>query len=81
MSYHRWTNLGETLQGDLVGKLKDIIWWNDFKNRECNCNSTTKVKGTYAYGGECGTYSVVYKLVSRLCIYLMWEKLKTPSTR
>ena len=68
MSYLRFPNLGETLQVNMVGKLRKEIWSKDFKNCECNCNSTTKVKGTYAYGGECRAYCVVYKLACRLCI-------------
>ena len=68
MSYHRLPNLGEILQGDMVGKLRKLIELKDFLNRECNCNSTTKVKGTCAYEGEFIAFCVVYKVTCRLCI-------------
>ena len=45
MSYHRFPNLGEVLQGDMIGKLRKGIGSKDFLDRECNCSSTTKVKG------------------------------------
>jgi hypothetical protein len=37
MSYHRFPNLREMLQGDLSIKLTDNIESMDFKARECNC--------------------------------------------
>ena len=62
MSYHQFPNLGEILQGDLVGKIRKVIGSKGFLNRECNCNYTTKVKGTCAYRGECRAHFVVYKV-------------------
>ena len=44
MSYHRFPNLGEVLQGDMIWKLRKGIGSKDFLDRECNCNSTKKVK-------------------------------------
>ena len=48
MSYRILLNLGEILQGDMVGKLRKGIGSKDFLNCECNCNSRTKVKVTCA---------------------------------
>ena len=53
MSYHKFPNLGEIPQGDLVGNIKKGIGSKDFPNHECDCNYTTKVKVTCNYGGEC----------------------------
>ena len=53
MSYHRFPNLGELLQGDLVIKIRRNLASKDFIDTECNCNTNTKVKGKCAYGGEC----------------------------
>ena len=37
MSYHIFPNLGEVLQGDMIGKLRKGIGSKDFLDRECNC--------------------------------------------
>ena len=66
MSYHRFPNLGEFLQGGIVGKLRKVIGPKDFLNCEFNCGSTTKVKGTYAYKGDCRACGVVYKVTCKL---------------
>ena len=65
MSYHIFPNLGEILQGDLVGKLREGIVLKDFLNRECNCISTTKVKGECAYEGGCRACCIVYKVTCK----------------
>ena len=59
MSYHRFPNLGEILQGDLVGKLRKGIGSKDFLNCECNCSSMKKVKGECAYEGDCRACCIV----------------------
>ena len=53
MSYHRFPNLGEVLQGDMIGKLRKGIGSKYLLDRECNCSSTTKVKFECAYEGDC----------------------------
>ena len=68
MYYPRFHNLGEILQGDMVGKFRKGIRSKYFLNRECNCNSTTKVKVTCAYKGECRTCCLFYKVIYRLCL-------------
>ena len=62
MSYDKFTNLGQTLQGDLMGKLMDGITSIDFKPRKCNCHKSAKGEnGVCAYNGECRRSIVVYK--------------------
>ena len=39
----------------------------DFPDRECNCNTNTKVKGRCAYGGECQRCCVIYKVTCKCC--------------
>ena len=67
MSYHRFQNLGELLQGDLTCKLREGIYSKDFQDRECNCNEGSKVDGLCAYNGQCRKSCVVYKVTCRIC--------------
>ena len=67
--YHWFPNLGEILQGDIVGKIRKRIGLKYFLNLECKCNSTIKVKGKCANGDECRAYCAVYKLACRKCVY------------
>ena len=59
MSYLRFPNLDEILQGDLLGKLRERIGLNNFLHRECNCISTTKLKVECAYEGDCRACCIV----------------------
>ena len=68
MSYRILLNIGEILQGDMVGKLRKVIGSKVFLNRKCNFNSTTKAKGTCAYEGEFRACCVVYKVTCRQCL-------------
>ena len=62
MSYHRFPNLLETLQGDLCSKLNEPWYSADFMERPCNCcRRTRRENGTCLYGGECRKSVVVYK--------------------
>ena len=65
MSYHRFPNLGEVLQGDMIGKLKKGTVSKDFSDRECNCSSTKKVKGECAYEGDCRACCIFYKVTCK----------------
>ena len=67
MSYHRLPNLGELLQGDLVSNIRRNLASKDFPDRECNCNTNTKVKERCAYGGECRRCCVIYKVTCKFC--------------
>ena len=68
MSYHRFPNISEILQFDLVGKLREGIGSKDFLNRECNFSYTTKVIGECAYEGDCRECCVVYNATCKLYI-------------
>ena len=67
MSYHRFQNLGELLQGDLTAKLREDIVSKDFMHRDCNCNKNCKVNGLCAYNGDCRKCCIVYKVTCRIC--------------
>ena len=67
MSYHRLPNLGELVQGYLVSKTRRNLASKDFLNREYNCNTTKKVKGRCAYGGECRRCFVIHKVTCKCC--------------
>ena len=67
MSYHRFPKSGELLQGDLVSKIRRNLATKDFLDRECNCNTTTKVKSRCAYGGECRRCCVICKVTCKRC--------------
>ena len=81
MSYHKFPNMGENLQGDLTSKLMEGIESKDFYKLECNCNKNTKENGECIYGGDCWASNVVYKAECRCCgkIYVgnTQQKLKT----
>ena len=78
MSYLRFPNLDEILQGDLLGKLRERIGLNNFLHRECNCISTTKLKVECAHEGYCRACCVVYKVTRKNAFQCIWESLKTP---
>ena len=67
MSYHRYTNLREIFQGDLVNKLMDGIQSLDFIERDCNCRTDTKVNGKCLYGGNCRVSCIVYSIKCKIC--------------
>jgi hypothetical protein len=67
MSYHKFSNLREILQGDLNRKLMDGIISHDFMDRPCNCNCASKIDGKCAYNGECRKMCVVYKATCKIC--------------
>ena len=61
MSYHRFPNLRETIQGDLTVKLNDNIISSDFRDRPCNCCSKLKPNGQCIYKGNCRKSITIYK--------------------
>ena len=67
MSYHKFPNMGENLQGDLTSKLMEGIGLNDFQKLKCNCNKNTKMNGECIYGDNCRASMVVYKAESKCC--------------
>ena len=65
MSYHRFPNLGELLQGDLISKIIRDLASKDVLDRECNCNTNTKVNGRRINGGGCRRCYVIYKVTCK----------------
>jgi hypothetical protein len=62
MSYHRFTNLRETLQGDLQGKINLGVESKDFMKEDCNCKGN---KGDCNYDGICRDKVVVYEITCK----------------
>ena len=67
MYYHRFPNLVELLQGDMVIKNRRNMAFKDPLDRECNCNTTTKVKVRCAYVVECRRCCDICKVTCKCC--------------
>ena len=65
MYYHRFPNLGELIQWDLVSKPRKGLAPKYFVSRERNCKPTMKVHVRCAYKGECRRCCVVYKVTPK----------------
>ena len=52
MSYHRFNNLEELLNGDLAAKTGRGIFSKHLMDRECNCSLPSKVNGKSVYEGK-----------------------------
>ncbi len=63
MSYHRFTNLRETLQGDLSGKITHDVESKDFMKEKCNCMGRNKEGCNY--DGICRDKIVVYEITCK----------------
>ena len=70
ISYHRFPNLGERIQVDLVIKLRKVLESKYFFNGDWNCKSATKVNGICSYKGECCKCCSFYKVTCKFCKYL-----------
>ena len=57
ISYHKFPNVREHLQGDLTTKLMEGIDSKEFRTLECNCRDPKKC----SYFGQCRTPVVVYQ--------------------
>ena len=60
MSYHRFTNLRELLQGNLTTKLNKDVTSLDFQPLECNCRPGKGDKGC-GYNNICRNRMIVYE--------------------
>ena len=67
MSYHKFPNLREILQGDLNGKILKGIGSRDFEPLPCNCSAPSKHNGICIFNGKCRHSIVVYKATCRIC--------------
>ena len=62
MSYHRFNNLSELLNGDLAAKIGQGILLKDFMDRECNCYPQSKFNGSCIYKGNCRSKCLIYEV-------------------
>ena len=63
MSYHRFSNVKELLNGDLTSKLMDGIIDTDVQDLECNCNRLSKnIDGKCIFDGKCRLQMAIYEI-------------------
>ena len=62
MSYHRYNNLAELLNGDLTAKMGRGIFSKDLMTRECNCSNPSKINGKRVYEGKCRSKRIIYEV-------------------
>eukprot|EP00957_Ditylum_brightwellii_P028329 2139624-Ditylum_brightwellii.AAC.1 len=67
MSYRRFTNLQEKLQGDFVAKVNEDVESLDFMDRPCNHSKHCFVNGTCVYKGGCRKQCIVYMARYKIC--------------
>ena len=67
MSYHRYNNLAELLNGYLAAKIGRGIFSRDLMDRECNCSLPSKVNGKCVYKGRCRYKCIIYELKCSTC--------------
>ena len=67
MSYHRFNNLAELLNGDLATKTGQGIFSKDLMDRECNCSLPSKVNGKCVYEGKCRSKCIIYQVECSMC--------------
>ena len=67
MSYHKFNNLAELLNGDLAEKIRREIFSKDLMDRECNCSLPYKVNGTFVYEGKYRSKFIIYEVKCFMC--------------
>ena len=67
MSYHRYNNLAELLNGDLTAKIGRDIFSKDLMDRECNFSLPSKFNGKCVYEGKCRSKCIIYELKFSKC--------------
>ena len=67
MSYHRYNNLAEPLNGDLAAKIGRGIFSKDLMDRECNFSLPFKVNGKCVYEGKCRSKCIIYEVKCIKC--------------
>ena len=67
MSYHRFNNLAELLNGYLAAKIGQGIFFEDLMDRECNCSLPSKVNGKFVYEGKCRSKCIIYEVKCSTC--------------
>ena len=61
MSYHRFNNLAELLNGDLAKKIGRVIFSKDLMDIECNCSLPSKANGKCVYEGKWRSIFIIYE--------------------
>ena len=59
MSYHKFSNVCQLFNGDLMGKMMTGIDDETWASRPCNCNWSSKINGACMYEGKCKESVVV----------------------
>ena len=67
MSYHRYNNLAELLNGDLAAKIGRGIFSKDLMDRECNCYLQSEVDRKFVYEGRCRSKCIIYEVKCSTC--------------
>ena len=67
MSYHRFNNLQELLNGYLAAKIGRGIFSKDIMDRECNCSLPSKVNRKCVYEGNCRSRCIIYEVKCCMC--------------
>ena len=67
MSYHRFNNLAELLNGDIATKIGQGILSRDLMDRECNYSLPNLFNRTCAYKGKFRREKKTYKVKCSMC--------------
>ena len=67
MSYHRFNNLAELINGYLAAKIGRGIFSKDLMDRKCNCYLPSKVNGKCVYKGKCRSRCIIYEEKFSMC--------------
>ena len=62
MSYHRFNNLANLLNGDIAAKIGRGILYKYLMDRESKFSLTSKVNGKCVYEGKCRTKCLIYEV-------------------
>ena len=67
MSYHRYNNLSELLNGDLAAKIGQGIFSKDLMDRECNCSLPSTVNEKCLSEGKFRSKCIIYEVKCSTC--------------
>ena len=67
MSYHRFNNSAEQLNGYLAAKIEREIFSKDLMDRNFNCSLPYKVNGKCAYEGKFRSRYIIYEVTCSMC--------------
>ena len=67
MSYNRFTNLAELLNGDFAAKIGRGIFSKDLMDRKYNCSLPSKVNGKCVYECKYRSQCIIYRVKYSMC--------------